>query len=97
MNESIEQVPMFVQFLASMGVGGVLAFLMFRQNDKNLKDHAEVIKGFYENEKTRNETERSRTDMLITVLIDNTKQTTANTQVLNSLHRRLDKEATERT
>ena len=97
MNESIEQIPAFFQFLASMGVGGVLAYLMFRQNDKNLKDHADTIKGFYEAEKTRNESERARTDMLLGVIMDNTRQTTTNTEVLKSLHRRLDKDAAERS
>lgn len=98
--DSLESIPIFVQFLTSLGVGGVLAWFMFKQNDSNLKRnaldnqslqqvHAETLKYYHELEK-------GRTEMLIGVVIDNTKQTVSNTEVLKSLHKRLDKDAQER-
>ena len=78
--------PEFFQFLASMGIGGVLAGFMFYVHNKTLKDHSDVLKGYHEIEK-------GRTEMVLGVIIENTKQTAANTEVLKSLHKRLDKDA----
>jgi len=82
-------VPDFWQFLASMGVGGILAAYAFYINNKNQKDHTEVIQGYHK-------VETGRTEMLLTVVKDNTVATTKNNVVLDALHRRLDREELDR-
>jgi len=84
----MDEIPAFIQFLASMGVGGVLAGFMFHVHNKTLSDHANVLRGYHE-------VEKGRTEMVLGVVVENTKQTTANTEVLKSLHKRLDKDAQE--
>lgn len=78
-------VPDFWQFIASMGVGGVLAAYAFYINNKNQKDHVETIKGW-------NETEKGRTNMLVDVVKDVSVNISKNNTLLDSLHRRLDKD-----
>lgn len=82
-------VPEYWQFLGTMGVGGILGGFAIWMLNKAWKEHAETIKGFHDNE-------RGRTEMLMDVVTKNTIQTTTNTEVLKSLHRRLDKDAQER-
>ena len=79
----MSEMPEFFQFLASMGVGGILAGFMFIVHNRTLKEHAEIIKGYHEIEK-------GRVEMLLEVIIENTKQPVANIGVLKSLHKRLD-------
>ena len=81
----MDDVPQFLQFLASMGVGGVLAGFIFSVHNRTLKEHAEVIKGYHEIEK-------GRTDMLVAVIRQISENIVKNTVVTESLHRRLDKE-----
>lgn len=79
------EVPDFWQFLASMGVGGILAGYAFYINNKIQKEHTDVIKNYHE-------LERGRTDMMIGIVKENTVASTKNNVVLDALHRRLDRE-----
>lgn len=81
----MSEMPEFFQFLASMGVGGILAGFMFHVHNKTLKDHAEVLKGYHE-------VEKGRTDLLMMIVKDNTNATAKNNTLIDALHRRLDKE-----
>lgn len=87
--DQISTTPEFWQNLGSMGIGGLLAAFAIWLLNKTWKDHAETIKGFHD-------TERGRTEMLATCIRDNSVQTAVNTEVLKSLHKRLDKDAHER-
>lgn len=80
--------PEFWQNLGSMGVGGLIAIFAIWLLNKTWKDHTEVIKGFHDLEK-------GRTEMLATCIKENSVQTAVNTEVLKSLHRRLDKDASD--
>lgn len=93
-----------VKSFAEMGAMGVLAALLYYQNNKSAKDYAdrtvEQAKMFAEQAKLFGDrieaclnVEKGRTEMLVKLVIDNTSQTTANTEVVRALHRRLDKEA----
>jgi hypothetical protein len=81
--------PDFWQFLASMGVGGVLAAYAFYINNKNQTEHTEVIKGYHE-------VEQGRTEMLVGIIKENTVCTSTNNSLLDALHRRLDRDEYER-
>lgn len=85
----MDNVPDFYQQLSAMGIGGLLAAFAIWLLNKTWKDHTETIKGFHE-------IERGRTDMLVTCMSENSKQTAVNTSVLQALHKRLDKDAYER-
>ena len=92
----METVPEFYQFLASMGIGGILAGFAIWMLNRSWKDrvedqklHTETIKGYHE-------TERGRTNMLVDVVKEVSTNITKNTVVTESLHRRLDKDAQER-
>ncbi len=78
--------PEFLRTLGSMGIGGLIAVFAIWLLNKAWKEHADTIKGFHEIEK-------GRTEMLVNVIKDNSVATNVNTTVLNSLHRRLDKDA----
>ena len=82
-------IPDFWQFIASMGVGGVLAAYAFYISNKNQKDHTEVVKGYHE-------LERGRTDMLVKTITDVSSNITKNTVVTEALHRRLDRDEYDR-
>jgi hypothetical protein len=75
--------------LPGMGIGGILAGFLIWLLNKTWKDHIDTIKGFHD-------VEKGRTEMLVGIIKDNTNQTVRNTTVLDSLHRRLDKDAAER-
>lgn len=79
----------FSKWLATLGVGGVLAALFYYQNRKDAENHSEIIRSFHEIEK-------GRTDMILNVVRDNTIATTKNNVVLDALHRRLDRDEIER-
>lgn len=81
--------PDFYKSLLQSGAVGIIAAFAIWLLNKAWKEHAEERKQHLENEK-------GRTEMLVGVIKDNTHQTTINTTVLNSLHRRLDKDAIER-
>lgn len=80
-----QPIPDFWQFIASMGVGGVLAAYIFYVSNKNQKEHVETVKGW-------TEIERGRTDMLVGVVKENTSNTAKNNTLLDALHRRLDRD-----
>lgn len=86
----------FMKYLAGLGVGGILAALFYYQNNKNSKEYAEraesLAKQFGDRIEALLNVERGRTEMLVALVKDNTSQTTANTEVVRALHRRLDKE-----
>lgn len=88
--------PDFLNVLSGLGVGGVLAALFYYQNNKNAQDYAkrteELSKMFADKIEALLNLERGRTEMLVKLVTDNTSQTTANTEVVRALHRRLDKE-----
>ena len=75
----------FFKFLASMGVGGILAGFIFVVHNRTLKDHTEVIKGYHEIEK-------GRTDMIIGVVKEVSINIMKNTVVTDSLSRKLDRD-----
>ena len=81
--------PEFWQNLGSMGIGGILAAFAIWLLNKAWKEHAETIKGFHDNE-------RGRTEMLADCVKETGVQTAVNTEVLRALHKRLDKDASER-
>ena len=68
--------PEFISYLLSLGVGGVIASLIFQAYRKDSKMYAELWK--------------QNTDILLSVVKDNTIVMVQNTEVLKSLHRRLD-------
>lgn len=82
--------PEFWKGLSANGAVGLLAGFAIWLLNKSWKDHSETIKGFHD-------IERGRTEMLSGCIRDNSVQTAINTEVLKSLHRRLDKDAHERT
>lgn len=87
----------FLKYLAGLGVGGVLAALFYYQNNKNSLEYAAnaaaQAKIFADRIEALLNLERGRTEMLVRLVTDNTAQTTANTEVVRALHKRLDKDA----
>lgn len=89
-----------MKYLAGLGVGGILAALFYYQNNKNSRDYAdratEMSKQFADRIEALLNVERGRTEMLVTLVKDNTAQTATNTSVVQALHRRLDTDEKER-
>lgn len=96
--------PEFINQLPALGVGGILAVMFYFQNNKNAKGYSEettrqakdyadrverISKDYADKIETVLNIERGRTEMLFTVVKDNTIQTTANTKVVEALHARL--------
>lgn len=79
----------FAKYISTLGIGGVLAVIFYYQARKDSQDYANSIKILMDSEKGRNE-------MLVVLIKDNTSQTTANTEVVRALHRRLDKDERDR-
>lgn len=75
----------FIKYLASLGVGGILAAIMYYQNRKDSDLFASQIKNLYESEK-------GRTDILVNLVTNTVTAITKNTAVCESLHIRLDRE-----
>jgi len=90
----------FSKWLAGLGVGGVLAALFYFQNNKNSVEYArraeELAKNFADRVEALLNLEKGRTEMLVRLVTDNTAQTTANTEVVRALHRRLDSDEKQR-
>lgn len=86
----------FSKWLATLGVGGALAAIVYYQARKDAMMYQEKLMALYEIERQRNLVEMARTDKLIDIIKENTHQTTVNTEVLRSLHKRLDREEDER-
>ncbi len=92
--------PEFAKYFINLGAVGIIALLMYYQNNKNALEYAkqttEQAKLFGDRIEALLNVERGRTEMLVRLVTDNTAQTTANTVVVNALHRRLDKEENQR-
>ena len=92
--------PEFAKYFINLGAVGILALIMYYQNNKNAGEYArrtdELAKQFGDRIEALLNVERGRTEMLVKLVIDNTSQTTANTVVVNALHRRLDKDENQR-
>lgn len=88
----------FAKYLTGLGVGGILAAIFYYQNNKNSLEFAKnaetLARQFADRIEALLNIEKGRTEMLIALIKDNTSQTTANTEVVRALHRRLDKEDT---
>jgi hypothetical protein len=84
------------KYLINTGTVGILAAVFYYQNNKNALEYArqaaEQAKIFADRIETLLNIERGRTEMLVKLVIDNTSQTTANTEVVRALHKRLDHE-----
>lgn len=85
-----------IKDLTQLGALGILAALFYYQNNKNSLEYATRSEGQAQRFANRVEEllnlERGRTEMLVKLVTDNTAQTTANTEVVRALHRRLDKD-----
>ena len=77
------------KYLTGLGIGGVLATIIYIQGNKNSERHAEQINGLLI-------IERGRTDLLIGVIKDATVAITRNTIICEALHRRLDEDNNNR-
>jgi hypothetical protein len=66
----------FMRFLASLGVGGIIAGLMFMFYRKDVRLYTDQWKG--------------QSELLMQVVRENTAAVTANTTVVQSMHERLD-------
>jgi hypothetical protein len=67
----------FVRYLASLGVGGAIAGLMFMAYRRDVQTYTAQWKG--------------QTELLVEVVREVTKAITANTEVIRALHDRLDR------
>lgn len=70
--------PDLSKWFATLGVGGVLASMMFFFYRKDIKQYTELWK--------------AQSELLIQVVKDNTVAVTKNTAVVETLHKRLDGE-----
>lgn len=88
-----------MKYWGNLGAVGVLALVFYYQNNKNAVEYAkqatEQAKIFADRIEAFLNVERGRTEMLVKLVTDNTAQTTANTEVVRALHRRLDKDAND--
>ncbi len=73
----------FVKYMLTMGVGGVIAALIFSFYRKDVKQFTDLWK--------------SQTEMLMRVVQENTSSNTRLTIVIESLHRRLDMNGLKRS
>lgn len=91
--------PESVKYFANLGAVGILAVIFYYQNNKNAADYAkraeEAAKEFANRVEALLNLEKGRTEMLVTLVRDNTAQTTSNTEVVRALHKRLDTEQRE--
>ena len=68
----------FVQWFATLGVGGILAAFMFHFYRADVKTYTDQWRG--------------QTELLVTVVRENTAANTRLLAVIEALHRRLDRE-----
>lgn len=68
----------FAKYLVSLGVGGIIAGLIFTAYRKDIKMYTELWK--------------TQSELLVTIIKENTRATTENTILVRALHARLDKE-----
>lgn len=76
--------PEFYRFLASLGVGGAIAAILFFFYRKDVRSYTELWR------EATNEA-RAQTVMMVEVVKENTAAFTQNTEVVRSLHKRLDR------
>ena len=92
--------PEFLKTLPALGVGGILAAIFYWQNNKNAKEYAdratEMSALFASRIEALLNLEKGRTEMLVTLVKENTMQTSTNTTLVAALHRRLDTEEREK-
>ena len=69
----------FLKWLATLGVGGVLAGFIFHFYRKDVRAYTEQWRG--------------QSELLVTVVKENTSSNTKLVTVIDALHRRLDKDA----
>jgi len=67
----------FLKYLVQLGVGGAIAGLMFAFYRKDVRAYTELWK--------------AQSEILIAVVKENSANTATNTEVLKSLHRRIDR------
>ena len=86
--------PELIKQFSQLGAVGILALVMYYQNNKNAMEYArrtdELAKQFGDRIEALLNVERGRTEMLVRLVTDNTAQTATNTAVVQALHRRLD-------
>jgi hypothetical protein len=89
-----------MKYWGNLGAVGVLALVFYYQNNKNSLEYArqaaEQAKIFADRVEALLNIERGRTEMLVRLVTDNTAQTTANTEVVRALHKRLDHDNVQR-
>lgn len=72
------------QTLATLGVGGVIAVIIFLFYRKDVRQYTEL----WREQAILN---RQQTEMLVSVIKENTVALTQNTEVVRSMHRRMDR------
>jgi len=89
-----------IKLLSGMGIGGIFSAFTVWILNKAWKEHAEQrisdARTYQDKLLDLHNLEKGRADKILDVVIANTNQTTVNTEVLKSLHRRLDKDAYDR-
>jgi len=75
----------FIKYLISQGGIGILSVIMFIAYKKQSERHEKYLAG-------QNEIERGRTEMIIQVLRETAVAITRNTTIVDSFHRRLDRD-----
>lgn len=80
--------PEIMQYFTTLGVGGILAWLMFFIHRKDSERWAEQWRH-------QAELEKGRSEMLVQVVKENTIAITRNTIVSEAFHRRLDRNHVE--
>lgn len=73
----------FIKWLAGLGVGGVLAGMLFMFYRKDVKQFTDLWK-------MQSDREAARTEMLVDIVKDNTVSNVQLVEMIRSLHRRLD-------
>ena len=73
----------FIKWLAGLGVGGVLAGMLFMFYRKDVRQFTELWK-------LQSDREAARTEMLIGVVKENTQSNTQLVEMIRSLHKRMD-------
>lgn len=68
----------FMKYLASLGVGGIIAGIIFMIYRKDMREYQEEWKG--------------QREILVNIVKENSIAITANTETIRALHRRLDAE-----
>lgn len=76
--------PEFVKYLASLGVGGVIALFIYYISRQDNKAYTESLKTIAEERK-------GQVEMLVGVIKEVTSSVASNTRVIEAFHQRLDR------